>query len=148
VRAKRTWIFIGDGQRARIVANDGPGTGLMPLPKRTFSHRAPPTHEIGTERPAIRGGRGLQRHGVATRVDWHRAAKQEFAGRMAEVLNHAAERKDYDRLVVVAPPETLGEIRRGLSRAARSLVIAAIGKDLTQIPDAEIPDHLGGAVIF
>ena len=52
VRAKRTWIFIGDGVRARIVANDGPGTGLSPVPKRTFARRAPPTKEIGADRPS------------------------------------------------------------------------------------------------
>ena len=148
MRAKRTWIFIGDGVRARIVANDGPGTGLSPVPKRTFARRAPPTKEIGADRPSTRGAPAGARHGVAPKVDWHRVAKQGFARQMAEMLNEAAGRKAFDRLVVVAPPESLGEIRRALTKTTRERVIAEIDKDLTHVSDHELPGYLGGALVL
>jgi protein required for attachment to host cells len=148
MKAKKTWIFIGDGSRARIVEQTGVGGDLAPVPGRAFEIHVPPTRELGTERPARRGGRGMTpRHGVAPRVDWHRAAEREFADRMADALSRAARRHAFDNLVLVAPPKTLGELRRRLTPAARRTVSAEIAKDLTHVGLHELPPHLAGAII-
>ena len=40
---KRTWILIADGARARMLLNEGPGTGLKPATDAEFEadHLAP-----------------------------------------------------------------------------------------------------------
>lgn len=147
MRAKTTWIFIGDGANARIVVNHGPGKGLEADAKRRFHDDQHRTRELGTDRPASRGGvSGEERHGVAPRADWHRMEKRDFARRMAEMLDAAAAKGEFDRLVLVSPASTLGALRELLGGAARKRVSATLAKDLTKIPDHELPGHLGDVI--
>ncbi|NQV56102.1 MAG: host attachment protein [Rhodospirillales bacterium] len=130
-----TWVFVGDGSRARIVFNDGPGKGLQQAFDREFVQPLQSTHELGTERPSSRGSEaGGMRHGVAPRADWHDQQKESFAAEMAKLLTEAAVRGDFDRLVLVAPPKTLGTLRRKLGPAASKKIIADSPKDLTHVP--------------
>ena len=46
-RKYTTWILIADGARAHIIANDGPGKGLKPVPGREYTGVNLPTREIG-----------------------------------------------------------------------------------------------------
>lgn len=52
--------------------------------------------------------------------------------------------KRYTRLVLVAGPKFLGKIRAALDPVTPSLVIASLDKDLEEISDAELPQHLAG----
>jgi protein required for attachment to host cells len=44
--------------------------------------------------------------------------------------------------VLVAPSRTLAELQSALSRELQSKVVTTLAKDLTKIPDAELPNHL------
>jgi protein required for attachment to host cells len=139
-----TWILVADGARARILRNDGPGKGLHPALPQDFAASHAATRDLGTERP----GRGHgpapgTRHGMQPHADWHEFQKHEFARAMADILNRAAERKEYDRLILVAPPKTLGDLRAELDRHAAALVTGTLDKDLTHLTIGELPDHLG-----
>ena len=80
---------------------------------------------------------------MAPRVDWHRFAKEQFARDVAAALEAAALKKLYEELVIVAPPQALGDLRQALGRHAKALVTGEIAKDLTNLPDHELPAHLG-----
>lgn len=74
--------------------------------------------------------------------DPHLVAKADFIGGVAEHLNHAAGSHEFDRLVLVAPPRSLGELQRHLGADAAAKVTAAFGKDLTRLPLTELDEHL------
>jgi protein required for attachment to host cells len=137
-----TWILIADGARARIWRSEGWGTGLTPVTEEIEGdHRA--THEIGVERPGrVQESANPGRHAMEPRVDWHQFEKSQFAKKMASHLNRAAQNKDYDRLVLIAPPKALGELRSALDKHAAGLVVAELDKDLTQVASQELPKHL------
>ena len=59
---------------------------------------------------------------MAPRVDWHRFAKEQFARDVAAALEAAALKKLYEELVIVAPPQALGDLRQALGRHAKALV--------------------------
>jgi protein required for attachment to host cells len=61
---------------------------------------------------------------------------------MAERINVAAESGDFSEIVIVAPPRTLGEIRKDLSKKAREKVMGELHKDLTRHPLPEIEKAL------
>jgi protein required for attachment to host cells len=61
---------------------------------------------------------------------------------MAKVLDAAAANKAFDRLILIAPPATLGDLRTELGDAARKLVSAELAKDLTRHAEQELPQHL------
>jgi protein required for attachment to host cells len=50
--------------------------------------------------------------------------------------------KAYDRLVIVAAPSALGDLRPAISEQVRAKVTGEVAKDLTKTPDGEVAGHL------
>jgi len=143
-----TWILIADGARAHVVKNDGPGKGLAPTMDHDFWAPHPPTREIGTDKP----GRGFEsadgaRHGKAPRIDFHAFEKVRFAHDMAAMLERAGAKGAYDRLVLVAPPKTLGELRKVLGQESSARLTGELGKDLTHLTLNELAGHLEEVIV-
>jgi len=145
-----TYVLIADGARARIVLNDGPGRGFKPAYPNEFAGTTSRmrTRDLGADKP----GRGFEsadgsRHAMTPRADWHRNEKRQFAKSMARVLDEAADRKAFDRLILVAPPDSLGILRKALASKTRDLVTAEIAKDLTNTPVRNLPDYLKGVMV-
>ncbi|MGZ5915293.1 MAG: host attachment protein [Hyphomicrobium sp.] len=141
-----TWILIADGARGRLFANRGPGKGLELLDESLDAdHRA--THDIVDDRLGrTHESVGASRHAISARHDPHRELKRDFAVRLAKMLDRRRSEHAYDRLVLVAPPSALGDLREALSDSVRSLVRAELDKDLTKTPIAELPEHLGAVL--
>jgi protein required for attachment to host cells len=57
-----------------------------------------------------------------------------FAKQLAKGLNDAALKQQYEHLVLVADPTTLGRMRPLLHKEATSRIVAEVGKDLTNVP--------------
>lgn len=144
MKATRTWILIADGAKARVFLNEGPGKGLKPALDDEFAADLPPAREVMADRPGTAVPGAGPRHGYAPRVDWHQFEKRRFAAGMAGVLNAAARRNAYERLVLVAPPEPLGALRAKLDPATRQRVVREIGKDLTGLAEHDLPARLEG----
>jgi len=141
-----TWFVVADGAKARILAQRGGSGPLEPASNSCFAQAEArlPTREVGADRPGrVHESADATRHAMEPRVDWHRFAKEQFARGIADALEAAAGRKLYDALVLVAPPRTLGDLRRALGDHASALVTREIAKDLTNISDHDLPAHLG-----
>jgi protein required for attachment to host cells len=140
-----TWVLVADGAKARLLERDAPTAPLVPASEKCFSEseaRAP-SRELGADRPGrVHESADTTRHAMAPRVDWHRFAKEQFANSVAEALEEAALQKKYEALILVAPPQTLGDLRGSLGRHTRALVTQEVAKDLTNLPDHEISSHL------
>ena len=137
-----TWILIADGARARILRSDGRGSPLTPVGGEIEGDNRK-TGEIGVERPGrAYGPGGAGRHAMEPRVDWHELEKHLFAKNLAAYLNKSAQEKAFERLAMVAPAKVLGDLRAALGKQASELVVAELSKDLTGIPDRELPAHL------
>jgi len=138
----RMWIVVADGEHARFV---------FPAPKRAFhtqrtlestsAHQR--SSDLGTDRPprTMESATGMP-HAVTPRHDLHDMDKQKFAHQIAQDINHASARGDFDSVVLVAPAETLNEIRDALDTATTAKVIGTLRKDLTKVPDHELARHL------
>jgi len=145
----RTWIVVADGGQARFLLNEGPGKGLAPAIKQKAEEARKPTREVGSDRPGrVHDRFGPGRHTMVPRVDWHQFEKQKFAREMAAILDGAAEKRAFDRLVLVAPPKTLGTLRSAIRKNTAKLVTAEVPKDLTQVTVGELPDHLGNVIVL
>ena len=72
----------------------------------------------------------------------HRALKRAFAERIASLVEQRLAENAFDRLVLVAPPVTLGDLRDALSSSVRQRVLAELDNDLTNTPKEELPKHL------
>jgi protein required for attachment to host cells len=65
--------------------------------------------------------------------------EDRWAHAAAEAVNKRVLANDFDHLVVVAPPKTLGEIRKKLHKEAERRLVCEIPKEMTgrPIPDIE-----------
>ena len=144
----RTWILIADGAHARVLETEGKGRPLSEVEGMRRSTDLAPSHELGTDRPGrTHESVGATRHAMEPTSDPHRERKRRFAGELADTLHKQLNEGRYDRLVVVAPPVTLGDLRAALPAQVAKVVAGEVAKDLTKIPDREIASHLGEVVI-
>jgi protein required for attachment to host cells len=140
-----TWIVIADGARARILSNTGPGKGLTPVEGAIFQGEHLPAREIMADKP----GRtfesiGSARHAKEASSDPHELLKVEFLDTLAsELIERDSE---FDRLILVAPPHALGTLRKALNKPLENKVHAELRKDLTHIPNGELPRHLDAVI--
>ena len=139
-----TWVLVADGKRATIFRNDGPNRGLAPVPGHRYATALPPDRDLRSDKPGRTfDSTGNQRHGVSPPTDYHRLEKERFAEGVAEKIEAAALANEFDRLVIVADPKTLGVLRGALHQHAKAKVIGTVDKDLTEETAARIASHLG-----
>jgi protein required for attachment to host cells len=70
--------------------------------------------------------------------------KQRFVRQLADRLAEALAEGRFGRLVLVAPPRVLGELRAVLAEKVRATIVREVDKDLTWVPVHELPGHLRG----
>lgn len=136
--------LVADGARARVLLNAGAGTGLAPALPFMLAATHGPTREIGAERPGRVQGSAHDgtRHSITPRVDFHQHERTIFAREVVRVLNEASHRREFDRLVLILPPKSLGEVRAGLTKETAAKVVAEHAKDLTHLSIHDLAQHL------
>jgi protein required for attachment to host cells len=143
MKPTRTWILIADGGRARILESVGRGKGLHMITGSDTRQNNPPSHEQGRDQPArVHESVGHTRHAIEHRHDPHRALETLFASELGVMLNNYATSNSYDRLVLVAPPAMLGDLRRTIPPQVRDKIVAEVDKDLTKVPNNEVMSHI------
>ena len=139
----RTWIVIADAARARVLLNDGPGRGLTPVEGHVFGADHAATRDIVSDRQ----GRSFsssspRRSSIESHSDPHRNLKKEMAAQLANMLAAELNANAYDRLVIVAPPTALGDLRASLSDRVRAKVVGEAALDLTKTPNPDVGKHI------
>jgi len=88
----------------------------------------PPRSDLRLRPQGLGAQGGLHGHGEPN-------AKETQERRFAHTLAHALERghgtKAFAKLVLVAPPKLLGDLRENLSRGLQSAVVSQVHKDYT-----------------
>ncbi len=143
MKPTRTWILIADGARARIFVNLGPGKGIEAVEGAEFESDHPQARDYYADKP----GRTFEsansmRHAMEAPHDPHREAKRAFAAKLGKVLRDRLFKKEFDRLILVAPPTSLGDLRATLPDSVQAVVAAELDNDLTNTPAVELPEHL------
>lgn len=143
----KTWILIADGARARIVLNDGPGHGIKPGPDKEFEGVNLPDRDIVSDRPGRAfDSAGQGRHAMEPRSDPHAHEQRKLHHVLATYLDKEAKKGSFDRLVIVAPPKALGNLRAELSATVRAKVTGELNKDLTHVAIHDLAKHLGSVL--
>ncbi len=143
MRQGTTWVLIADGSKARLVRQEPPGDGGGLTPVREFDGANRPSRDLASDRPGRtfdRAGEG--RHAMQPPTDPKRHEKRRFAQELAGFLAAAAKRGAFDRLILVAPPQALGDLRDELPKAVSDRLAGQLAKDLTNLPVHELPAHL------
>jgi protein required for attachment to host cells len=138
----RIWYIIADGGRARFVERDEQGAyrTVVSLVAADMHKRS---SDLGQDRPArAQESSSPTRHAIQPRRDLHEAAKEDFVKLVAEEIEAEHGRDQFDRLVLIAPPRVLTELKQKLSKPIAKIVVKDLQKDLTKVPDHDLTEHL------
>jgi protein required for attachment to host cells len=140
-------VFVGDGRKALFLRNDGDAKFPNLKTEQVYIDENPPSHEQGTDRPgrvskaAQTGGRS-----AVEPTDWHDIEERHFARMVAAAMERLVRASKAKKLIVVAPPRTLAELRLAFHPDVKSCVVAEINKDLTKHSIGDIEKHLAGSI--
>ena len=143
--ATGTWVLVADGEKALFLENHGDAEDPNLRVRRKEEHHNPKTIEQAANRP----GRMSDSQGNLSAfqdTDWHELEKDRFARDLADMLYERAHKGMFDRLVIVASPGVLGELRGTLHKEVADRVVAEIPKTLTNHPMHEIETRVTQAV--
>lgn len=145
-----TWIVLADGDRAKVFENDGPGKGLRAVRDMAMAQEHLVAQDIMADRPGRASnpaGPG-SRAAVDYRTDPVDLRERRFLERLARALEERQASGAYDRLVIVAPPRALGELRPALCDEVRATILAELPKDLTNVPTDKLGEHLADVMVI
>ena len=139
------FVFVGDGEKALFLRNAGDEKFPNLTTERVFTDVNPPTREQGSDRPGREFKRaGTNRRSSVEMTDWHELEKHRFADHVAAALERLVRAESVKKIIIVAPPRTLAELRHAFHADVKKRIIAEIDKDLTHHPIGEIEKHLAG----
>ena len=126
-----TLVLVADGHKMLFLRNQG---DAAKIDLRVEAHREqdnPPNRDQASDAPGRSFASVGSRRSAMEESDFHQIAEDRFAAEAADLLRMRALSGDFERLVVVAPPSTLGELRKHYHKEVASRIIDEINKDLT-----------------
>ncbi len=137
--ANNALVLVTDGRKTLFFRNHGDENQID---LRTEAHDERPDlkdSDIKTDAPGVQaqsGGFGRQSY---EETDFHQLEEERWAHAAAEEVNRRVLENGFDALAVIAPPKTLGTIRKKLHKEAERRLVCEIPKEMTgrPIPDIE-----------
>lgn len=160
-----TWVLVADARTAQIympkvVEHRIPLCGnskhrhvdetrervLAPILVKPLSAESAKDYETGRNATGVVfESFSSARHMAAPHLDAREKVRQRFAKRVADFVAGAKNGEAFDRLVLVAPPEMLGEIDAALHENIRRKVTLRVAKELTHMNGPALTEHLQGS---
>lgn len=141
----KSFVVVADGRKMLFFRNEGDAMHPNLVVERVREQENPESSEQGTDTP----GRTFASNGTGRsayeETDWHQLEEDRFAAETAELLKKRALRNDYDSLFVIAPPKTLGELRKHYHKEVSGRLVGELDKDLTGHPVDQIEKILSAA---
>jgi protein required for attachment to host cells len=131
-------VLVGDGRKALFLRNKGTPQRVSLVVEEILERDNPPTREQGTDRPGRASASVGAARSAMEEADWHQIAEERFAGDLSEALYRYVHAGRFDKLVIIAPPKVLGDLRKVFHVEVAERVVAEIPKELTSHPVAEI----------
>jgi len=145
MKAKVTWILVADGATAKVFEHNGPGKGLQAVEGLMFEQTPLKAGEIMADRPGRSySSVGSGRSAIESSSDPVAERERRFVENVAEELERKHQQNAFDRLIVAAAPTALGDLRPVFSKSLRDTIVAELPKDLTNLPTAQLGQHLDG----
>jgi protein required for attachment to host cells len=136
-----TWIVTADAAEARFFAEPQRAGPVHELAK-LHMHAGHEDHAPGRQQVTVHERAGSGRHGAGGGASPKVEAEERFLKRLAERLAQAAQHKEFDRLVLMAPPQALGLLKHALSPAVAERLEATEPHERVRDGAEEIRRHL------
>jgi protein required for attachment to host cells len=147
-------VLVADGRKMLFLRNEGDSAfpnlqvvdkEIHPNPKdsdqKTDLAGQSSSTQSGPGAPAVAQGGSMHAQGGGAQfapsggtmgeADYHQLEEDRFAAETAEMLKRRALNNEFESLIIIAPPRTLGELRKHYHKEVSDRLKGEIGKDLT-----------------
>ena len=125
-------VLVADGRKLLMLRNEGDAMRPNLQLERKEEQENPANGEQASDAP----GRSFQsvgaRRSAYEETDFHQLEEDRFAADAAALLKERALRNEFESLIIVAPPRTLGALRKHYHKEVSDRLTAEIAKDLTR----------------
>ncbi|HEX5184334.1 MAG TPA: host attachment family protein [Allosphingosinicella sp.] len=136
--AHDSFVLVADGKKMLFFRNEGDAD----YPKLEVERKRATADAADRDLKSDAPGRGFDPAGPGRsafeEADFHRIEEESFAAETADLLRERALRNEFESLIVVAPPRTLGALREHYHKEVEKRLTGEVAKDLTGHPVAEI----------
>lgn len=136
-------IVVADSARARIFTADSAHSPLNEI--ETMAHPEGRMHEqnMVSDMPGKDSGKGGGGdHAYQEKIEPKEQEIIEFAKRIADYLDDARKTNKLNKLILVAAPAFLGELRTHLSSETNEKIVFELDKNIAQHSVEDIRNHL------
>ena len=132
-------VLVTDGRKMLLFRNAGGAETLALEALEKAVDENPPDREQKSDRPGRTAMMGAaSRRSAYAESDFHDREEKAFARRAVEALEGQLERGAFERVLIVADPRTLGEMRGHYGKALLERLAGEVAKDLVKHPVGEI----------
>ncbi|MBB6190752.1 protein required for attachment to host cells [Sphingobium wenxiniae] len=131
-------VLVADGRKILLFRNKGDGDFPHLETEVVKEQDNPADRDQASDAPG-RAFNSVGGHRSAMeQTDFHDLEESRFAAEAADMLKRRALANEYQKLIVVAPPTALGEMRKHYHKEVQSRLAGEIAKDLSNHPVPEI----------
>lgn len=142
-------VLVADGRKMLFFRNEGDANAPNLIVEDQQQQANPADRHQKTDAAgqagSLRGGNFAQGGGSMGETDYHQQAEDRFAADAAELLRKRALANEFEALIVVAPPKTLGEMRKHYHKTVSDRLTGELDKDLTGHPVDQIEKLISAA---
>jgi protein required for attachment to host cells len=141
--AATTWILVADSGAARIFGTDEPTGPITELEAMTHPEGRMAARELTSDLPGRAfDSAGQGRHIMEKEVGPRQQAVIDFSHLLARRLEKARVQRELERLVLIAPPDFLGLMRKAIGGELQKLVVLELDHNLVKLPPKELRARL------
>lgn len=136
--ANNALVLVTDGRKMLFLRNEGDQNQIDLRVERHRERDDAPNRDLGTDTAGRTFQSGTTGRSAYEETDFHQLEEDRWAHEAAEAINKRALTNDFEALAIIAPPKTLGELRKKLHKEAEKRVVVEIDKEMTGHPIEDI----------
>ena len=133
-----SFVVVADGAKMLFFRNEGDAEFPKLEVERKREQEDRPDRDWKTDEPGRAFSSVSSGRSAYEETDFHQLEEDRFAAETAELLRKRALQNDFESLIIIAPPRTLGELRKHYHKEVEKRLTGEIAKDLTGHPVGEI----------
>ncbi len=131
-------VLVADGRKLLFLRNQGDDAQIDLRTEAHDERKDDKDSDMRADAPGTVQQSAGYGHSTYDETDFHQQEEDRWIKDAAEKINKRALENDFDALVIVAPPKSLGLFRKLLHKEAEKRVIATIDKEMTGRPITDI----------
>jgi protein required for attachment to host cells len=137
-------VLVADGRKLLFLRNHGDQNQIdLRIEAHDFRQDAKDS-ELRTDAPGTQAQRWGDGRPTMDETDFHQLEEDRWAKDAAEELKKRALANDFEALAIIAPPKTLGVLRKEFHKEVERRIVKTINKEMTDRPIPDIEELLVG----